>query len=325
MLFDVTCRNKDGSRSEIEIDVADKANLWPELRRRGINAISVSEGRTADAHRRMASHQPCSSARRIRLILPCCLAIAAIAVLCFWSAGVVRTKGKTENAKASRTAVDASRQRKSPNVNAQSGDSCSGRAVKSNEAMQPQSYAASGSAAEKIDVVTNVDEEVERPKRKVVFTNPMDQLMAMVMPKEAGQAVPPVPISDDMEFTPEQERQMLERLTADEDDSEAVLERKELVQAMRDEYTELRTKHGWRFVDYIKALEAKARIDNEVLSESVAIHETVFNDPNVSDEEYVETLEKINKVLAERGIKGISIPGDDEEGVKLTNSKEKSK
>lgn len=221
-------------------------------------------------------------------------------------------------------AAGASHQRKSHKVDVRSADSCSDRAVKSNEAMQSQSDAASVLASEKIDVVTNADEKAERPKRKIVFSNPMDQLMAMVMPMEPGQAVPPVPISDDMEFTPEQEQQMLERLTASEEDSEAVLERKELVQAMRDEYTELRTKHGWRFVDYIKALEAKARIDNEVLSESAAIHETVFNDPNVSDEEYMETLEKINKVLSERGIKGISIPVD-EEGINPANSREKSK
>lgn len=324
MLFDVTCRNKDGSRSEIEIDVADKADLWPELRRRGIDAISISDGRTASARRRTASRQPHLSARGIKWILPCSLAIAAVAVLCFRSSEMVRTKGETAGAEAAGSAAYASRQRESHKVDVRSADSCSDRAVKSNEVMQSQSDAASGLGAEKIDVVTNADEKAERPKRKIVFSNPMDQLMAMVMPMEPGQAVPPVPISDDMEFTPEQEQQMLERLTANEDDTDAVLERKELVQAMRDEYTELRTKHGWRFVDYIKALEAKARIDNEVLSESVAIHETVFNDPNVSDEEYMETLEKINKVLSERGIKGISIPVD-EEGITTANSKEKSK
>lgn len=324
MLFDVICRNKDGSRSEIEVDVADKADLWPELRRRGIDAISISDGRMASARRRTALQQPHLSARGIKWILPCCLVIASVAVLCFLSAETVRTKGKPVNAGAAMSAAGASHQRKSHKVDVRSADLCSDRAVKSNEAMQSQSNAASGLASEKIDVVTNADEKAERPKRKIVFSNPMDQLMAMVMPMEPGQAVPPVPISDDMEFTPEQEQQMLERLTASEEDSEAVLERKELVQAMRDEYTELRTKHGWRFVDYIKALEAKARIDNEVLSESVAIHETVFNDPNVSDEEYMETLEKINKVLSERGIKGISIPVD-EEGINPANSKEKSK
>jgi hypothetical protein len=90
---------------------------------------------------------------------------------------------------------------------------------------------------------------------------------------------------------------------------------------MRNEYAELKTKHGWKFVDYIKALEAKARLDNEVLSESVTIHETIFNDPNISDEQYLKTLEKINKVLAERGIKEISVPTD-EENEQQTNPKE---
>lgn len=145
-------------------------------------------------------------------------------------------------------------------------------------------------------------------RRKVLFTNPMDQLMSMVAPREPGDSVPPVPINDDMAFTPEQENQMFERLVALDDDSDAVLERKELVQSMRDEYLELKKTRGWKFVDYIRALEAKANLDSDVLAESWKIHDTVFNDPEISDEKYEETLQKINKVLEERGIKPIMPP-----------------
>lgn len=149
------------------------------------------------------------------------------------------------------------------------------------------------------------------PERKVAFTNPMDQLLSMVAPKEPGDSVPPVPIGDDEEFTPEQEKQMFERLVALDDDSDAVLERKELVQAMRNEYVELKRTRGWRFVNYIKALEAKANLDSDVLAESWKIHETVFNDPDISDEKYEETLRKINKVLEGRGIRPITPPEED--------------
>lgn len=148
---------------------------------------------------------------------------------------------------------------------------------------------------------------------KRVFTNPMDQLLSMVMPKEVGDSVPPLPISDDLEFTPEQEKQMFEQLTAEENDSEEVLDRKELVQSLRDEYAELKEKRGWKFIDYIKALQAKVNLDAEIATESWSIHETVFNDPNVTDEKYLETLEKINQVLSGRGIKPIEIPTDEEE------------
>ena len=214
---------------------------------------------------------------------------------------------KVKKAKAVTTASKETR----PSTKDNSGSALPSQNLKA--VKEPQS--------ENKDDFTNAVEEVKKPKKKVVFTNPMDQLMAMVMPREPGDAVPPVPISDDMEFTPEQEKQMFERLTAEDDDSEAILERKELVQAMRNEYAELKTKHGWKFVDYIKALEAKARLDNEVLSESVTIHETIFNDPNISDEQYLKTLEKINKILAERGIKEISVPTD-EENEQQTNPKE---
>ena len=146
-----------------------------------------------------------------------------------------------------------------------------------------------------------------------LFKNAMDQLLAMVAPKNVGDSVPPLPIVDGMEFSEEDEKKILERLTADENDSDAVLDRKEIVQAMRDEYHELK-KRGWTFIDYVKALEAKAKLDTEVLEESHKIHDTVFDDPEVSDEKYLETLEKINKILEGRGIEPIKPPaGEDAE------------
>lgn len=163
--------------------------------------------------------------------------------------------------------------------------------------------------------VTNAEASAQdkKPKDDRLFKNAMDQLLAMVAPKNVGDGVPPLPIVDDMKFSEEDEKKILERLTADDKDSDTVLERKELVQSMRDEYQELKKK-GWTFVDYIKALEAKAKLDTEVLEESHKIHETVFNDPDISDAKYHETLEKINKVLSDRGIKPIKPPSDEAEG-----------
>lgn len=148
------------------------------------------------------------------------------------------------------------------------------------------------------------------PEDTRTFKNPMDQLLSMVTPRNAGDAIPPVPITDDMEFSDEDERKILERLTADDRDSEAVVERKELVQALRDEYFELK-KRGWTFVEYVRALEARANLDSDVLEESQRIHETIFSDSSISDEVYAKTLESINKMLAERGIKPIHPPQDE--------------
>lgn len=162
--------------------------------------------------------------------------------------------------------------------------------------------------------VTNSDSTTEdkKPKDTRVFKNAMDQLLSMVAPREAGDSIPPVPIDDNMVFSEEDEKKILERLTAGENDSDELLERKELVQSMRDEYQELK-KRGWTFVDYIKALEAKAKLDTEVLQESQKIHDTIFDDPAITDKEYQEALEKINKVLGDRGIKPIKPPSDEEE------------
>ena len=178
---------------------------------------------------------------------------------------------------------------------------------------------------QEVAVATNADVAAagkEKPKDNRTFKNAMDQLMSMVMPHEVGGDVPPLPISDDMVFSEEDEKAILERLTADEKDSDAVLERKELVQAMRDEYLDLK-KRGWKFIDYLKALEAKNRLDTEVRDESYKLHETVFNDPEISDEKYLETLGKINEVLTQRGIKPIKPPTEEAEEEAKAEMKER--
>lgn len=47
MTFTVTYRGKDGGRSSLVLDVPSKADLWPELKKRGISALSVKEGGAA--------------------------------------------------------------------------------------------------------------------------------------------------------------------------------------------------------------------------------------------------------------------------------------
>lgn len=153
-------------------------------------------------------------------------------------------------------------------------------------------------------------EKSDKEDRRL-FKNPMDQLLSMVLPRKPGASVPPLPDIGSITFTPEEEDHLLERLAANDDDSDEKLERKELVQALRDEYHELKKSRGWSFVDYVKALEAKVNLDAEVLSESIKINETVFNDASVSDEEYSKTLIKLNAILTARGIEPIGKPEDE--------------
>lgn len=149
---------------------------------------------------------------------------------------------------------------------------------------------------------SEVTEASKKPKDNRLFKNPMDQLLLMVMPKQPGGTVPPLPDISSITFTPEEEDRLLERLAESEDDTDETLDRKELVQSLRDEYHELKKERKWSFVDYVKALEAKVNLDAEVLGESLKLHDTVFNDKSITDAEYAATLEKINKVLADRGI-----------------------
>lgn len=155
------------------------------------------------------------------------------------------------------------------------------------------------------------------PVQKRLFPNMMDQLLAMAMPKNPGEPMPPLPIADGQKFPPELEEKMLERLAVADDDTEHTLDAKERVQAMRDEYFELK-KRGWSFVDYLKACQAKVALDAEVKHESLRMNEEAFLSKGLSDADYRAFLDKINTVLNERGIPPIhpTVSGqrEDEEG-----------
>lgn len=47
MIFTISYRDKNGRKASIDIEAQSKADVWPELKRRGISAISVSEGSQA--------------------------------------------------------------------------------------------------------------------------------------------------------------------------------------------------------------------------------------------------------------------------------------
>lgn len=155
------------------------------------------------------------------------------------------------------------------------------------------------------------------PEKKHLFNNMMDQLLAMAMPKNPGEPMPPLPIADGQKFPPELEDKMLERLAVSDDDTEHTLNAKERVQAMRDEYFELK-KRGWTFVDYLKAYQAKVALDAEVKHESLKMNEEAFLSKDLSDEDYKAYLDKINTVLSNRGIPPIhpTVSGqqEDEDG-----------
>ena len=303
MIFTITYRDKSGGKASIEIEAENRSAVWAELKKRGIFAISVSEGKKPKTQKK----NKVSPA-----IILACLATVFIGVVyfCFIASNDKVTSSNIKTRSDKKASVVKPKKSSQPPTVVKSAKQVCVTDKKDDSVHKPTM--SSVTTNEEVVAETSGEASSTNTKRKVIFKNPMDQLMAMVMPNEPGEAVPPVPILEGAQFTPEQENQMFEQLTADEDDSEQVLKRKELVQAMRNEYVELK-KRGWTFVDYIKALEAKAKLDNEVLTESWKIHETIFNDPKISDENYLETLNKINGILTERGIKPINPSSDDEE------------
>ena len=324
MTYTIKYRDKSGSVKTMELDAPDRSAVFAEARKRVISVISVAEGGSGHAHRGVGFPHGKLPIGFHGIVAGAVVVLGAVLV---WWFLVGRGTLKGLNPEVEKKGhVKTSLEWKDVPV---ASETTIVRALETAPSPEKPNLNA------RIDfvAVTNSDGSViERWKTpdgkshtkiirpKPAFTNPMDQLMAMVVPREPGEAVPPVPISNDMVLTPEQESHMLEKLTIDENDPDSVAERKELVQAMRREYLELKKKYGWTFVDYIKAHEAQAKTDNEVLVESYKLHDTIFGNPEISDADYLETLGKINKVLSERGISPIKPPEGLEDAVRDASS-----
>jgi hypothetical protein len=297
----VTIRNKKGSLEERAYIAIDRADLFKKLAADGFTAVRVRE----EVLKNTTTKTAISKKSVITLVLIVCL--LSVAFFLYYSNS--RTNVAIEpvtTGKQLKTVKLSSKSESKPSSNVKTECPFDGGKglTKANVNKSPKV-----NASEVSESNTNVVENLKKEDRRL-FKNPMDQLLSMVMPKNLGDSVPPLPNIDNLTFTEEEENQLLERLTADDNDTDEKLERKKLVQAMRDEYRELKKNRSWSFVDYVKALQAKVDLDAEVLTESMKIHETVFNDTTISDAEYLKTLKKINDVLVERGIKPI---GSDEE------------
>ena len=149
--------------------------------------------------------------------------------------------------------------------------------------------------------------EATRPKKLVFkdnsrYTNGVEQLLNMALPAAPGAPVPPLPIISDEGMADELARAMQHEITADEADDEKSLERKMQIVQGKLEIAEVTDSGEMTVSEYVNALREQANDNAEFLGEAQKVHNEIFNDEEVSDEQYEAARDQINEKLRERGL-----------------------
>lgn len=210
MTWTITYRGKDGQRDTLEIEATDRNAMFDELKRRGISAISVAEGKMLRKNRNrqqtQSSVRGIHSSRVLLAVIACVVLTASSVGVWYWLAS-----GGTKPMEADPTIN--TRKAKSP-IEVQRNTTVEPPATNEvYESEKPAGRLYKGVAVVSSSATTNgVDGAiVERLKLadgrtvkvvslpKPLFESPSDQLIAMALSSQPGQAVAPMPIDGNVE------------------------------------------------------------------------------------------------------------------------------
>ena len=150
-----------------------------------------------------------------------------------------------------------------------------------------------------------VEAQLEKIRRSPV-KGIAEQLLALSTPGEKGEAIPPLPISEDdvSELEQEADKMLSELPKVEEYDTEVSLEIKNNLIELKEEFLAAR-EQGMSFYDFIRKRQERAHDDAAHLQDAVKLNEEIYTDETVSDKDYEATRKKIDKLLKLEGYKGL--------------------
>ena len=171
-----------------------------------------------------------------------------------------------------------------------------------------------GSDAEIEAKLRNVpDYERDRIRRELIkmkhepLRGGAEQLLALSSVDERGERMPPIPVPDDSvgeELLQANAEEMLDKIgRVEEWDNETTVQIKERLERLKDEYAAAREK-GLSFAEFIRARQKDAAEDREQYEYAMQLDKDNYNS-NISDKDYLEAREKLNKVLRLMGFKEV--------------------
>ena len=178
-----------------------------------------------------------------------------------------------------------------------------------------------GSTSEIEDIISKVPSyERERIRTQLIkmkqepARSGAEQLLLLTTVDQRGESMPPIPVPDD-EFGASELQKSVDIILnkigqIEEWDTDESILIKEKLELLKDEYYKQMIK-GVSFSEYLKDRLLAIEEDKKIYHQAVDLDKENFNNSNLSDEEYLKSREKINKILSLQGFK--EVPKNDAE------------
>ena len=300
--FTVQYRDKDGAKAEAEFEAADKPSLFKLLAQKRITAISIVSGRLA-----RKNGIPANVGRGV--LAGMLVVLGALAAWYFFAMPGVNPSengakkiGKSPSAPVTtRNISNPVEKSKNEPLMPKVGDSSDGSRM---DVAEPGEEVPS-----EVSAATNDSDSVEKRLDRPLKSH-MEQLISMAIPSAPGNIVPPLPVLSEEEADKEENataeiadiaKGFENELKIEEKDTDADIERKELVAAGKEEFRQY-IKDGYTLRKYVEALRQKNNDDAEFLGEAQKIMGDTLENPSISDEECQAMKAKIDELLERRGL-----------------------
>ena len=327
MVFAVCFRTADGGTKTELLSASSREDVWERVRARKLNVISIAKQNGNEKKKDTICAIRICSKKRVA-ILACLAAISLIfltSILLFVRKEIGSRASKQNEVllnprpKKARTSSTRQSPKENPKKTKQMmSKPAPGQDVNSynNSRLQSPGEDILATQSPPQSSSPRIPERIA-PKKEPLFKNGVEQLLNMATPSSPGIRIPPLPIITDESLAQSLKEALANCPQVSEDDTEETVQRKINVEEQKDEFVQLNTMHGITISEYINALREKHNEDADIISEAHRLDSETFADSHVSDEEYLKTRKKINKVLADRGL-----PALDEEEVQAgDNSK----
>ena len=301
MVFDVTCRNaKTGDKEVLQIEAPSKDAIWPKLKEKGINPISINEAKKKSSKSNKSRGGSSNNFKTLLLVLVAMLGLCgALVYFCQKEEPKNAPVKEKKTPKTVRTVKPAlpKEQPQAPVEEVSKVDKEKAERIAKLRAMTPEErmqYLFEEAAKKPIDLT---------PSTNRLFKTGTEQVMSWIFTTELGAMPPPlprIPIRD--------EAHMAEILMAKnpifEGDSEKAKEAKQMVELAKKELIKYIKEGGTvdSFLEYYRGELMQAHNEWKECQKSVL--QVVRDEPDLA----ADYIAEINNRLSQKSIRPVKLP-----------------